>query len=114
MIVRGFFVPSRLDTTTNSTVAELYILLFKLTFSGGQATPGHGREGYYFAENGEYSLGQLSDTSGRISFQLGRVKSPEAVSIIEAERKANFAVRSVAIFFFFPSVIFCIYAVPPT
>jgi len=52
-------------------VANLYILLFDLTTSSSTATPGHGREGFYFGENGEHSLYQIGQAICKALIDLG-------------------------------------------
>lgn len=37
-----------------NAVADLYIILYDAIVAGGSSAPAHGREGYYFGENGHY------------------------------------------------------------
>ena len=51
------------------TVAELYKVIWKAVISGEEI--GHGREGYYFGENGEHTLFQVGEGIGRALAELG-------------------------------------------
>jgi len=56
-------------------VADLYIVLFDAIQSG---TPvGHGAEGYYFGENGEYLLYDIGQAIGVALKELGKAKTEE-------------------------------------
>jgi hypothetical protein len=56
-------------------VAELYILLLDRVLKDPDQVP-HGREGFYFAENGEHTLYEVSKAIGEGLVALG--KSPDA------------------------------------
>ncbi|KAH9947915.1 NAD-P-binding protein [Amylocystis lapponica] len=64
-------------------VVDLYIILLDNILSG---TPvGHGREGFYFGENGEHSLYDISRAIGAAMVELGKAKTDEVTSFSKAE-----------------------------
>ncbi|KZP31671.1 NAD(P)-binding protein [Athelia psychrophila] len=70
-------------------VADLYIVLFDLVTSPSAATAvGHGREGFYFGENGEHSLYQIGQAICQSLVQLDHVSSdtPTAFSKEELDK----------------------------
>lgn len=84
---------SIITLTTHLTVkshlaADLYIVLLDSIFSDPHATPS-GREGYYYAENGEYS-GYDSDKAVTLAAQeLGLSKYTEPTSFTDEELQAE-------------------------
>ncbi|OAX38403.1 NAD(P)-binding protein [Rhizopogon vinicolor AM-OR11-026] len=64
--------------------ATLYITVFDAATKGPDET-GHGREGFYFGENGEYSVGELSQAIAKLLHELGRGKSAEATVFTDEE-----------------------------
>jgi hypothetical protein len=68
-------------------VTDLYILLFTTLISPpeGKEAPGHGREGYYFAENGEHTLSDIYNTLAKLLFEAGKAGSPEPTLLNEEE-----------------------------
>jgi len=70
-------------------VADLYILLFDLVTSPSATTPvGHGREGFYFGENGEHSLYQIGEAICQSLIQLhhGSIDTPTTFSREELDK----------------------------
>jgi len=65
-------------------LTELYYKLFDAIISG--KNPGHGREGYYFGENGEYALYQVCHAVGKSLFKLGKVSQDTPVDLTPEER----------------------------
>lgn len=65
------------------TAAEFYYILFDAILTG--KNPAHGREGYYFLENGEYTHGQMAVAVAKALHKLGLIKSDEPVSLNEQE-----------------------------
>lgn len=57
--------------------AEQFIVLFDKIVSGSDEA-GHGREGFYFGENGEYTWLELAQAVGEALFEKGFTKTPEA------------------------------------
>lgn len=53
---------------------------------------GHGREGIYFGENGEYSMVQLAKCISEAFVELGLGNDPEPKSFTVEEAKAAFGV----------------------
>ena len=80
---------------TTIIVVKLYILLFTalLSLSDPKSTPGHGREGYYFAENGEHRMADVYSTLARVLFDLRKGQSPEPTIFTQQELKANALAR---------------------
>lgn len=62
---------------------DLFALVYKFALEGGE----HGAEGYFFAENGEYRLGDADAQIGKVLFQKGLIGSPEPVTLSEDELK---------------------------
>jgi nucleoside-diphosphate-sugar epimerase len=65
--------------------AELYYKLFDAVISGKNT--GHGREGYYFAENGEYTLHEVCIAVGISLYKFGKVDSDGPVDLTLDERE---------------------------
>jgi hypothetical protein len=76
------------------TVSDLYIVLLKSAVSN-PATTGHGREGFYFGENGEHSLFEISQEISKVLVELGKGKSAEPTTFSEEEVVKYFGVRIV-------------------
>ncbi|KAG6815306.1 hypothetical protein H0H87_003106, partial [Tephrocybe sp. NHM501043] len=56
-------------------VSDLYIVLYDSIRT--DPTTGHGREGFYFGENGEHTLYEVGKAVSETLFELGKSKSPE-------------------------------------
>ncbi|KAI9509792.1 hypothetical protein F5148DRAFT_1184421 [Russula earlei] len=69
-------------------LAEFYKILFDATLSD-PSTP-HGREGYYFAENGEYKLHDLAKTYSRVLYDLGKGRGPDPTPFTTEEAQKYF------------------------
>jgi hypothetical protein len=68
-----------------SPAAELYYVLFDAITSG--KNPTHGREGYYFIENGEYTLKQVCDAIAKSLHASGKADKDEPVDLTPEERQ---------------------------
>ena len=66
------------------TVADLYIVLFDAIVTNPGAV-GHGREGYYFGENGEHSWYSISQAIGEALVELGISSNPKPTIFTDAE-----------------------------
>ena len=64
-------------------VADLYIDLYDAIMSNQPV--GHGREGYYFGENGENHMYDISMAVSKALVNLGKLKSPELTSFTKEE-----------------------------
>ncbi|KXN91706.1 hypothetical protein AN958_12558 [Leucoagaricus sp. SymC.cos] len=64
-------------------VADLYMNIFNAVNSDRQ--PGHGREGYYFGENGEHTLYDVGKGIGNVLVELGECTSAEPTSFAREE-----------------------------
>jgi hypothetical protein len=80
----------RPSVSNSAVVAEMYQILFDATLSDPNVP--HGREGYYFAENGEYRLSDLAKTYSQVLYDLGKGKSPEPTSFTDEEAQKYFGV----------------------
>jgi len=60
-------------------------VLFDAIISG--KNPTHGREGYYFIENGEYTLKQVCDAIAKSLHALGKADRDEPVDLTAEERQ---------------------------
>ncbi|KAG6901123.1 hypothetical protein C0995_000372 [Termitomyces sp. Mi166 len=64
-------------------VVDLYIVLYD-SIKNNPAT-GHGREGFYFGENDEYTLYQIGKTISEVLVEMGKGKSPEPTTFSKEE-----------------------------
>lgn len=64
-------------------VGDLYRVVFDSALKDLN-TP-HGRQGYYFAENGEYSQVELAREIGRVMHELGMAKSQAPTKLSDEE-----------------------------
>ncbi|KAG1898945.1 uncharacterized protein F5891DRAFT_1190131 [Suillus fuscotomentosus] len=70
-------------------IASLYITIFDAAIRGpGEA--GHGREGFYFGENGEHRVGRISEVIAELLFEAKIGKSPEPTVFTEDELQKYF------------------------
>jgi hypothetical protein len=58
---------------------------------------GHGREGFYFGENGEYTVVDAAKAIGEALYALGKVKTPEPSEYTEADLKKYFGVCDICL-----------------
>lgn len=65
-------------------VADLYIVLFDAILKNPEEV-GHGREGFYFGENGEHTLLDISAEIGKALVALGKAKTDEVTPFSDAE-----------------------------
>jgi len=72
------------------TVAEFYEILLDATISDPNLP--HGREGYYFAENGEYKLYDVAKAYSQALYDLGKGKSPDPTTYSAEEVQKYFGV----------------------
>lgn len=73
-------------------VADLYIVLYNSIVSN--PATGHGREGIYFGENGEYNLYDVSKAIGEGLMAIGKVDDPEPTTFTKEEIDRYFQVSS--------------------
>ncbi|KII89891.1 hypothetical protein PLICRDRAFT_174707 [Plicaturopsis crispa FD-325 SS-3] len=65
-------------------VADLYVVILDSVLSGSDKAD-HGHEGYYFGENGEHKLYDVSAAIAKALFELGKGKSPEPTTFSDEE-----------------------------
>ena len=65
-------------------MADFFLVLFNSIWKGSGSV-GHGREGYFFTENGEYAAHELSRAIGEALVQLEVLKDPEPVTMTDQE-----------------------------
>ncbi|KAG1730246.1 uncharacterized protein EDB91DRAFT_1157511 [Suillus paluster] len=70
-------------------VATLYISVFDAAMKGQNET-GHGSEGYYFGENGEYRMGEISEVLAKLLYEMKRGESPEPTVFTDEEVQKYF------------------------
>lgn len=73
-------------------VATLYISVFDAAMKGPDGT-GHGREGYYFGENGEHRVGEISEVLAELLHEMKRAKNPEPTIFTDEELQKYFGGR---------------------
>ena len=71
-------------------MADFYEILFDATLSDPDLA--HGREGYYFAENGEYTLHDVAKAYSQALYDLGKGKGPEPTAYSADEVQKYFGV----------------------
>ena len=71
-------------------MADLYIVLYDAILEG---KAGHGREGFYFGENGHYLFKDVSAKIGEALYDLGVSMTPEPNVFTEEEYKQTPPVR---------------------
>ncbi|KAG1866949.1 NAD(P)-binding protein [Suillus tomentosus] len=72
-----------------SDTATLYITIFDAAIRGpGEA--GHGREGFYFGENGEHRVGRISEVITELLFEVKLGKSAEPTVFTKDELQKYF------------------------
>src|SRR5258707_3087395 len=59
-----------------ASVPDLYIVVFNAVLYNPQSIK-HGREGYFFGENGEHLLLDVYKTTAEVLYDLGKGQSPE-------------------------------------
>lgn len=79
-------MPAESLTDNNAdSVADFYIILFDAILAANPA-PGHGREGYYFGENGHYLVYDLCK-SVAVALAAHGVGTDEPTTFTEEEHK---------------------------
>ena len=73
-------------------MADFYIILFNATRK--DASLGHGHEGYYFAETGEYTYHDVGKAIGEALVALGKADNPEPTPFTPEEVGKYLAVRA--------------------
>lgn len=71
-------------------VADLYLILYDTILTNPNI--GHGREGFYFGENGEHRLYDVGKAISQALFDLGRSKSAELATFTKEEVVKYFGV----------------------
>ena len=66
-------------------MAELYVVLFNAIRKGDNPACGHGREGFYFGENGEHTLYEVGKAIGDAMVQLGLSGNAEPTTFTKEE-----------------------------
>lgn len=69
-------------------VADLYLIVFDRVLADPKTA--HGREGFYFGENGEHKLYDVAKGIAQALFDLGKGKSPEPTTFTDAENQKYF------------------------
>jgi hypothetical protein len=70
---------------------DLYMILYDAILKNSEGVA-HGREGFYFGENGDYTFLQANTTIGEALFALGKSKVAEPSQYTETEFDTLFAV----------------------
>ena len=79
--------------------ADLYYRLFDAALNDQQGLS-HGREGYFFAENGEHSMYDLCKAFGEALVALGRAEDAEPTVFTPEERVEYFGMDFIAFLHF--------------
>lgn len=80
----------RATLIADNLVADLYLVLFDAIRK--DPTTGHGREGFYFGENGEHSLYEVGKAIGEALVALGKSDNPEPTTFSKEEIDKYFRV----------------------
>ncbi len=86
----SFVHSMRFGLSDHIQVAEFYEILLDATLSDSNLA--HGREGYYFAENGEYKLYDVAKAYSQALYDLGKGKSPDPTTYSADEVQKYFGV----------------------
>ncbi|KAG6884879.1 hypothetical protein C0993_007544 [Termitomyces sp. T159_Od127] len=78
-------IPCGLDTYP---VTDLFILIFDQVLARKEL--GHGREGFYFGENGEYIMWNIANAVGQTLYDAGKLKHSMPSSYTEEEMRKFF------------------------
>ncbi len=70
----------------------MYIVLFD-AIRANPGKVGHGRDGFYFGENGEHRLYDVSKELGRVLVALGKSSSDEPTTFTQEDLDKYFKVR---------------------
>ncbi|KAA1475298.1 NAD(P)-binding protein [Dentipellis sp. KUC8613] len=65
--------------------AHLFLVVFDAALAHAEKTTPHGREGFFFSENGEHQLIDVSREIAKVLVDLGKGKSPEPTPFTEEE-----------------------------
>lgn len=76
-------------------MANLYINIFDAVSSNH--SPGHGREGYYFGENGEYTLYDLAKEIGYILVKFNKSTFRDPTTFTQDEIVKYFGVGPITV-----------------
>jgi len=74
---------------TSLLVADLYMLIFN-TIRSNPDKIGHGREGFYFGENGEHTLYDIGKVVAETLVTLGKATDPEPSTFTDEEIQRYF------------------------
>jgi hypothetical protein len=74
------------------SAADLYIVLYNSIITNPAI--GHGREGIYFGENGEYSFYELARAIGEALVAVGKTDNPEPTTFTKKELDGYFKVSN--------------------
>jgi hypothetical protein len=72
---------------TTDLVADLYIILYDSIVSN--PATGHGRAGFYFGENGEHPMYEVSKAISEAMLALGKGQTLEPTPFTEEETRQN-------------------------
>ena len=73
-------------------MADLYIVLYNSIITN--PATGHGREGIYFAENGEHTLYDVGKAIGEALVAVGKTDNPEPTTLTKEEIDKYFQVSN--------------------
>ena len=74
------------------SVAELYMVLYN-SATHRPASTAHGREGFYYGENGEYKNADVVKAIATVLFELDKVKEPYPIPFSPEENEKDPIVR---------------------
>ncbi|TFY58290.1 hypothetical protein EVG20_g8203, partial [Dentipellis fragilis] len=70
--------------------ADLFLVVFNAALAHSEHPTPHGREGYFFGENGEYPAIDLCRAIAKALYELGKGKSPEPTPFTDEEAMKYF------------------------
>ncbi|KAA1475304.1 NAD(P)-binding protein [Dentipellis sp. KUC8613] len=77
---KNFWTNVHIDDT-----AQLFMLVFNAALAHSEHPTPHGREGYFFAENGEHQLVDVSRAIAKAMYELGKGETPEPTPFSDEE-----------------------------
>ena len=77
-----------------SKVTDLFVILYNSIVSNPATA--HGREGIYFAENGEHNFHDIGKAIGEALTAIGKLDNPEPTTLTKEEIEKYLGVSSLA------------------
>lgn len=77
------------DSSSWDTVADLYVIIFDAALADS-TSPAHGREGFYFGENGEHRLYDVGKRIAQVLYDFKKGRSADPTTFTREELRKYF------------------------